>query len=87
MSYSDDRHEITYVIKSQMYSDKLKSVDEETGKTYLELLRETITELTGIDNISIELSEESNVNRFNTYTDISELVKTNIEIDDREENV
>ena len=70
-----------------MYSDKLKSVDEETGKTYLELLRETITELTGIDNISIELSEESNVNRFNTYTDISELVKTNIEIDDREENV
>ena len=87
VSYSDDRHEITYVIKSQMYSDKLKSVDEETGKTYLELLRETITELTGIDNISIELSEESNVNRFNTYTDISELVKTNIEIDDREENV
>lgn len=87
VSYSDDRHEITYVIKSKVYFDKLKSLDENTGKTYLELLRETISELTGMENITIELSEERNSNKFNNYTDISELVKADIEIDDREENV
>ena len=87
ISYSDDRHEITYVIKSKVYFDKLKSLDENTGKTYLELLRETISELTGMENITIELSEERNSNKFNNYTDISELVKADIEIDDREENV
>ena len=87
VSYSDDRHEITYVIKSKVYFDKLKSLDKNTGKTYLELLRETISELTGMENITIELSEERNSNKFNNYTDISELVKADIEIDDREENV